>query len=68
MPRRQAPATVAVIYQGKEKVMFHGAERELDRFTLQSDGAAWSFWIEGAYPFKLLRILVPSENVEVLRD
>jgi hypothetical protein len=28
----------------------------------------WNLWVESSYPFKLLRILVPAENVEVLRD
>ncbi len=68
IPRQQASTTVAINYEGKDKVMFHGAERELDRFTLQSDDAAWTLWVESSYPFKLLRIVVPSENVEVLRD
>jgi len=69
MPRQQASTTVALNYEGKDTVMLHGAKRELDRFTLQSeDDATWTFWVEGSYPFKLLRILVPAENVEVLRD
>jgi hypothetical protein len=68
MPRQQASTTIALSYEGKDKVMFHGAQRELDRFKLQSDDTAWTFWMEAAYPFKLLRILVPSENVEVVRD
>ena len=69
MPRQQASTIVALSYEGKDKVTFHGAERELDRFTLQSDdGAAWTFWMESSYPFKLLRIVVPAEGVEVLRD
>ena len=68
IPRQQASAMVSLNYEGKDKVMFHGSERELDHFTLQSDDAVWNLWLEGSYPFKLLRILVPSENVEVLRD
>jgi len=69
MPRQQASAIVALAYEGKDKLMFHGTQRELDRFTLQpEEGAAWTFWVESSYPFKLLRILVPAENVEVLRD
>jgi len=69
MPRQQASGTVALTYEGKDKVTFQGAQRELDRFTLQpEDGAAWTLWIESSYPFKLLRILVPGESVEVLRD
>ena len=68
IPRLQAPATVAVKYEGKDKVMFHGAERELSHFTLQSDDEVWNLWMESAYPFKLLRILVPADNIEVVRD
>lgn len=68
IPRQQASVTIAVNYEGTDKVMYHGAEVELNRFTLQSDDAAWNLWVERTSPFKLLRILVPSENVEVLRD
>ena len=69
MPREQASGAVTVTYEGKDKVTFQGAQRELDRFTVQSeDGAAWVLWMESSYPFKLLRILVPAESVEVLRD
>ena len=68
IPRQQLSTTVALKYEGKDKVMFHATERELDHFTLQSDDAVWNLWVESAYPFKLLRILVPAENVEVVRD
>jgi len=69
IPHQQVSTTISVNYDGPEKVAFHGAERELNRFTLQSeDGATWTFWVDSSYPFKLLRILVPSENVEVVRD
>jgi len=68
IPRQQASTMVSLNYEGKGKVMFHGADRELDRFTLQSEDAVWNLWVESSYPFKLVRILVPAENVEVLRD
>jgi hypothetical protein len=68
IPRQQVSTTVALQYEGREKVTFHGSERELNRFTLQSEDAVWNLWVESSYPFKLLRIVVPSENVEVLRD
>jgi hypothetical protein len=68
VPRQQASTTVTVKFEGKEKVMFHGTERELSHFTLQSEDDVWNLWMESAYPFKLLRILVPADNVEVLRD
>jgi hypothetical protein len=68
IPRQQASATVSLNYEGKDKVMFHGSQRELDRFTLQSEDGIWNLWVESSYPFKLLRIVVQAENVEVLRD
>lgn len=66
VPRQQATSSVAMEYKGKEKVVIRGAQRELDRFNLQSEGVAWALWLDADY--KLLRILVPSENVEVVRD
>jgi len=69
MPRQQDSGIVTLNYEGKDKVTFRGSQRELDRFSLQpEDGAAWTLWMESSYPFKLLRIVVPAENVEVLRD
>jgi shikimate kinase len=66
VPRQQATSSVAVEYKGKEKVVIRGAPRELDRFNLQADGVVWVFWLDADY--KLVRILIPSENVEVVRD
>jgi hypothetical protein len=68
IPRQQAPTTVSITYVGKDKVNLQGGERELDRFTVQIEDTPWNFWIESAYPFRVIRILVPAENVEVLRD
>ena len=66
IPRQQTPATVQLEYKGKEKIAIRGAEHELDRFSLVTDGVEWALWMGPDY--KLVRILVPSERVEVLRD
>ena len=66
VPRQQTSSSVAMEYKGKEKVVIRGAQHELDRFNLQSEGVLWALWLDADY--KLLRILVPSENVEVVRD
>ncbi len=68
IPRQQASGMVALSYQGKEKMALQGAERELDHFTLQTEEQTWSCWAENTYPFRLMRILVPSEGIEVIRD
>lgn len=57
---------VAVEFTGKEKVPIRGAEQELNHFTLKSDMGDWSLWLDDQ--FKLVRILVPADNTEVVRD
>ena len=44
----------------------HGAERELNHFLLKSDAGDWSLWLDDQ--FKVVRILVTSDNTEVVRD
>ena len=56
-----------VVFAGKEKVSIRGAERELSRFDLKSESAGdWSLWLDDQ--FKVIRIAIPSENTEVVRD
>jgi hypothetical protein len=57
---------VAVEFTGKEKVAIRGVEQELNHFTLKSDMGDWSLWLNDQ--FKLVRILVPADNTEVVRD
>ncbi len=68
VPRQQTPTSVTLEYKGREKVQLKGAERELDRFDLAADGLAWSFWVDAADSYKLQRIVIASENTEVVRD
>lgn len=66
VPRQQSSTTVSLEYKGKETVPIHGTPQELDRFNLVSEGVEWTLWLDSNY--KLQRILVASENVEVVRD
>ncbi len=66
IPRQRTSAVVDVEYVGREKVTIAGAERELDRFNLQSEGTDWAMWFDQEH--KLVRILIAADNVEVLRD
>jgi hypothetical protein len=68
VPRQQTPTMVTLEYKGSEKVQIRGAERQLDRFDLDADGLNWSFWVDSADRYKLVRILVASEKTEVVRD
>jgi hypothetical protein len=65
-PHQRASLLVSIAYTGKEKVPVRGVERELNHFLLKGDAGEWSLWLDDQ--FKLVRILVPSDNTEVVRD
>lgn len=65
-PHQRSSLLVSVAFTGKEKVRVHGVERELDHFILKSEAGDWSMWLDDQ--FKLVRILVVSDNTEVVRD
>ncbi|MCI0351268.1 MAG: hypothetical protein L0Z53_17735 [Acidobacteriales bacterium] len=66
VPRQQTPDTVTMEYAGREKLTVRGVEQELNRFLLKNDDQEWQLWLNDQY--KLIRILISSENTEVLRD
>jgi hypothetical protein len=66
VPRQHLSMTVTMEYTGLEKVLIRGAERQLNRINLQSDAGDWVLWIDG--DFKVVRVLNPAENTEVVRD
>lgn len=66
VPRQGVFITVSLEYLGREKVTVGGTERELNRFNLAGEGIAWALWLDDQQ--KLVRILIPSENTEVVRD
>ena len=66
VPRQQTPAVVTMEYKGREKVSVHGVEQELSSFLLKNEDQEWQLWLDDQ--FKLVRILIASENTEVVRD
>lgn len=66
VPRQGVFLTVSLEYLGQEKVTVAGTERQLNRFNLAGEGFAWALWLDDQQ--KLVRILIPSENTEVVRD
>lgn len=66
VPRQATYITVSIEYRGPEKVKLGETERELSRFDLTGEGINWALWLDDQH--KLVRILIPAENTEVLRD
>ena len=65
-PHQRSSLLVSMAFTGKEKTPVNGVERELNHFLLKSDAGEWSLWFDDQ--FKLVRILVPGDNTEVVRD
>lgn len=65
-PHQRSSLLVSMSFTGKEKTPVHGVERELNHFVLKSEAGEWSLWLDDQ--FKLVRILVPGDNTEVVRD
>jgi hypothetical protein len=53
---------------GREKVLIRGTERELLRLNLKGDEFTWALWLDDKDQFKLMRVLIPDDNTEVVRD
>lgn len=65
-PHARSSMQVSMEFVGREKVTVRGTERELNRFNLKGDGGDWAMWLDDQ--FKLVRILIASDNTEVVRD
>jgi hypothetical protein len=66
IPRQRTSLLVNLEYVGRETVNVRAQKRELSRFNLQSDGMDWELWLDENY--KLIRIYIPAEATEVVRD
>jgi len=53
---------------GKEKVSIRGADRELLRLNLSGENFGWSLWVDPQDQFKLIRVAIPADDTEVVRD
>ena len=65
-PHGRTSMPISVEFSGRESLTIRGVQRELSRFELKSDGGDWSLWLDDQ--FKLIRIVIPDESTEVVRD
>jgi hypothetical protein len=68
VPQDRTSLRVRIQLAGKEKVMIRGVERELLRLSLMGEEFSWTLWVDGNDHFKLIRVLIPDANTEVIRD
>lgn len=65
-PHQRSSLPLSVEFAGHDKISIRGTERNLNKFILRSEGGDWMMWFDDQ--FKLQRILIASDNTEVLRD
>jgi hypothetical protein len=68
VPQDHTSLRVRLELVGKEKVSIHGAERELLRVNLTGEGFEWGLWVDAQDQFKLIRVAIPADKTEVVRD
>ncbi len=66
VPRQHTAASVNMQLVGAEKVKIKGVEMELNKIKLDADDVQWILWVDEQY--KVLKMSIPSGNVEVVRD
>jgi hypothetical protein len=65
-PHQRSSQPLSLEFAGRDKVAIRGADHELNKFVLRSEGGDWTMWLDDQ--FKLQRIVIASDNTEVLRD
>jgi hypothetical protein len=68
VPQDRASEHVRVELVGKEKIHVRGADRDLMRLNLKGDDFDWALWVDEQDHFKLIKVAIPADNTEVLRD
>jgi len=68
VPQDQTSESVRLELIGKEKISVRGTDRDLLRLNLTGENFEWSLWVDPQDQFKLIRVAIPADNTEVLRD
>ena len=68
VPQDRNSLRVRLDLVGKEKITVRGAERELLRLKLTGENFEWNLWVDSQDQFKLIRVAIPADSTEVVRD
>ncbi len=68
VPQDRSSMRVRIELVGREKVNIRGNDRELLRLNLKGEAFEWALWVDDKDQFKLMRVLIPADNTEVVRD
>ncbi|HKV77514.1 MAG TPA: hypothetical protein VJP02_05210 [Candidatus Sulfotelmatobacter sp.] len=68
VPQESTSMHVRMELVGKQKIPVRGTDRELMRLNLKGDDFDWALWVDEQDHFKLIRVAIPADNTEVVRD
>jgi hypothetical protein len=68
VPQDRTSMRVRLELTGSEKVAIHGTDRDLLRLNMKGESFSWTFWVDQKDQFKLVRVEIPDDNTEVVRD
>jgi len=68
VPQDRTSMPVRMELIGQEKVTIRGAERSLLRVNLTGESFEWALFLDDKDHFKLIRVAIPADNTEVVRD
>jgi hypothetical protein len=68
VPQDRTSMSVRMELVGKEKVKFRGVDRDLLRVNLTGENFQWSLWLDDQDHFKLMRVAIPADDTEVVRE
>ncbi|MFL6301452.1 MAG: hypothetical protein ACJ71N_12685 [Terriglobales bacterium] len=65
IPQQQTSLAVTIEFKGMETVDLKGAQKQMGRFNLKAENFEWHLWMDD---FKLMRIEIPADHTEIVRD
>ena len=68
IPQDQNSMSVRLELVGREKIKIRDTERELLRLNLSGESFEWALWVDPQDQFKLIKVAILADNVEVVRD
>jgi hypothetical protein len=68
VPQERVSMSVSLQVVGKEKVKIKGTDRDLLKVSLKQESGDWLLYVDDQDRFKLIRITVPANNAEIVRD
>jgi hypothetical protein len=68
IPQDQTSVSLRMEVMGTEKVAVRGAQRDLLKLKLSGDSYEWELFVDPQDQFKLIRVAIPADNTEVVRD